>query len=694
MAIPGSTDPTTTIAELDIQLAELSARALELGASPEEVTSLGGTVATPNPISNPILAQAETASAKANPTGPDSIQDARKVIEEVSKSSQEARASIQANVLATSEASEAIQGSLGDIASADRMVRELSLVADMSAQKATLATFEALGGQEAQIALATQFKEEGDRASALLDERTDIMDDEHTGIALIDAIVNGFRSIQTEIELESAQLEQAQTLSQIQGATSITEGAASANILTKQTITDASIEASLKSVSAESSIKAKDIEIKNLHNNSVALQQSMAADERMISNKLQLVQLENSAEAREAAREARELQREKMEIQRQKLPLELDNLKKQNTILTERLKEITDPKRKAQVQAQFDENARKLAATNAARADMVEDAQKGQEVLFGRHEEADTVDLKLDSPASVKKYFKFQELGSMAKPTLGEDPFEARQTYKELDPENLSPRTKGKRMLEAVEVKLAEEVKKLGAGKLPKDEAGLKVLYNKLAKKVYDDWHDEIKTGDTSNPLHAAPMATLVTYDTVANDKFFKTSVKPRAMQEVNPEKLLDLAITESIAGSITLEEGLAGIVKIFEAAIDHNDTMQGGGTRVGFPGQFQYNVRVPRVPTFFEQMLQKTEKGIFAPLAALDEAIFGETPEFPGPNLSGITAAVSALAVSPTVLINVVDIIALREHAVKLRSAVAVEPRSAEPSTTPTVSPTVSPTE
>ena len=694
MAIPGSTDPTTTIAELDIQLAELSARALELGASPEEVTSLGGTVATPNPISNPILAQAETASAKANPTGPDSIQDARKVIEEVSKSSQEARASIQANVLATSEASEAIQGSLGDIASADRMVRELSLVADMSAQKATLATFEALGGQEAQIALATQFKEEGDRASALLDKRTDIMDDEHTGIALIDAIVNGFRSIQTEIELESAQLEQAQTLSQIQGATSITEGAASANILTKQTITDASIEASLKSVSAESSIKAKDIEIKNLHNNSVALQQSMAADERMISNKLQLVQLENSAEAREAAREARELQREKMEIQRQKLPLELDNLKKQNTILTERLKEITDPKRKAQVQAQFDENARKLAATNAARADMVEDAQKGQEVLFGRHEEADTVDLKLDSPASVKKYFKFQELGSMAKPTLGEDPFEARQTYKELDPENLSPRTKGKRMLEAVEVKLAEEVKKLGAGKLPKDEAGLKVLYNKLAKKVYDDWHDEIKTGDTSNPLHAAPMATLVTYDTVANDKFFKTSVKPRAMQEVNPEKLLDLAITESIAGSITLEEGLAGIVKIFEAAIDHNDTMQGGGTRVGFPGQFQYNVRVPRVPTFFEQMLQKTEKGIFAPLAALDEAIFGETPEFPGPNLSGITAAVSALAVSPTVLINVVDIIALREHAVKLRSAVAVEPRSAEPSTTPTVSPTVSPTE
>ena len=694
MAIPGSTDPTTTIAELDIQLAELSARALSLGASPEEVTFLGGIVATPNPISNPILAQAETASAKANPTGPDSIQDTRKVIEEVSKSSQEARASIQANVLATSEASEAIQGSLGDIASADRMVRELSLVADMSAQKATLATFEALGGQEAQIALATQFKEEGDRASALLDERTDIMNDEHTGITLIDTIVNGFRSIQTEIELESAQLEQAQTLSQIQGATSITEGAASANILTKQTITDASIEASLKSVSAESSIKAKDIEIKNLHNNSVALQQSMAADERTISNKLQLVQLENSAEARDAAREARKLQREKMEIQRQTLPLELDNLKKQNTILTERLKEITDPKRKAQVQAQFDENARQLAATNAARADMVEDVQRGQDVLFGRHEEADTVDLKLDSPASVEKYFKFQELGSMAKPTLGEDPFEARQTYKELDPENLSPRTKGKRMLEAVEVKLAEKLKKLGAGKLPKDEAGLKVLYNKLAIDLSDDWHDEIKTGDTSNPLHAAPMATLVTYDTVANDKFFKTSVKQRAMQEVNPEKLLDLAITESIAGSITLEEGLAGIVKILEAAEDYNNTMQGGGTRVGFPGQFQYNVRVPRVPTFFEQMLQKTEKGIFAPLAALDEAIFGETPEFPGPNLSGITAAVSALAVSPTVLIDFKDIIALREHAVKLRSAVAVEPRSAEPSTTPTVSPTVSPTE
>ena len=679
MAIPGSTDPTTTIAELDIRLAELSARALELGASPEEVTSLGGIVATPT---NPITAIAQTAQAATIPvrSSPE-ILEAQAALETEALTVAEGKGKLTANTAAATLATEAIQGAITEVADAASMVTELVGLADMKAQQANLAVFEAAGGQDAQVALAKALKEEGDRTAALLDKRTDIMDDEHTGIALIDAVVNGFRSIQTEIELESAQLEQAQTLKQIQNISASTESANLANTLTKQTVTAASIEASTKSIAAKASIQASEVEIQNLHANSIAVGQIMQADARAVENSLSVARLAGDIESRELAMEQMEIAKKRMKIAMEQMELELPAAQARLEVLNLQLKDLKDPKRIAAVTAQREQTVKDIEDNLVLEEQINNTIQKGQSVIFNRTEEKETNLFKLKNPVTREATLKLQEIGASATNNIATNPADAIETLEIVAPENTAASTPGTQALQVVKKLLVEETSKLWAGQLPKDAASLKVMINNTAKKVYDDWEAEIKTGDTSNPLHAPPMDTLAAFNSVATDTFYQKVVAQQAMKEVNPEKILDLAVTGVIAKTVSPEEAAAGIVKLFSAAADHNNKMKGGLPRVGFPSQSKYNVLIPRERTTFEKFSEGVSGFFKSPFllgSAVTGVVTGEKEEFK--KLAG------SILTSPFVTVDVMDLASVTAYIVQKRSATAAKPASAAPSTTPAV--------
>ena len=179
------------------------------------------------------------------------------------------RAAAEGRIAKTSTATGAIVGAIDDITSAQQIVNSVESAANLQAQNATIAAFDASGGTDAQVLLMQTLREEGERTATLLDEKSDIVDDEFTGIQIIDGVINSFRSVQTDIKIQASQQEQAQTVRQIQNISAATESFSRTNALTKKSINEATIQAQYTQIAAEGTIKKNEAEIKGLNSNAV-----------------------------------------------------------------------------------------------------------------------------------------------------------------------------------------------------------------------------------------------------------------------------------------------------------------------------------------------------------------------------------------------------------------------------------------
>lgn len=511
---------------------------------------------------------------------------------------------LEAGLATTQTATDVITSAIGDITSANQITKATQNNAALQAQNATIAAFEVGGGTDAQTELMSTLREDGQRVATLLDEKQDIVDDEFTGIQLIDAIINEFRSVQTTQEIKAATAQQQQTSRQITNLGAATESFARTNAVTKRTLNEAVIEANYKAIAAEGDIKAAETELKNLNSNAAAMARLATADARNVSNLISAFRLEGEAEERILKQERQKFAREQMTFAREKWTIELPAAQvalEKARISLEDIKGLT-PERRAALEANFNAATKRFNDLVATENTLVQQIQQGQSVSGTTIEDRETIIFGLKQPGDTgKKYIRLQEIGGAPDPVLGNDAFEAMNSITTVAPSGNIIQTPAMKTLEQVANAQAAVYKK--AGKVPKDEEVVKSDFNTTAQIIMETAAENIQPGDATNPYQAPPMSVLEGAAAVASSTFYKKVLHPIGMKETNPQRIMDAAVAGVRSKTVSPEEAAAGIEAIFDTAAAHNNTMHGGFRRVGLPNQVTYNTQISRPATFFENL-------------------------------------------------------------------------------------------
>lgn len=589
---------------------------------------------------NPILDQAkreERAEVSTTAAPSSDVVDPRLVDIQSALTQSSARISssiknLEQSTKQTKAQTDVITSAVNEAVAATQITATAQMNADLQAQNSTIDAFEASGGAEIQAQLMATLKQDGDRVAALLDEKSDIVDDEFTGIGLIDGVINELRSFQTDLEIDAATAQQNQTLTQIQATTAATESFAKANALTKKTLNQGVIEANYKAIEAEGKIRGAEASLKGMKDNADAMVRLVNADQRGVANLLQVWRLEGEAEGRAITRERQSFQREQMQFAREKWEIDLPAAEINLKTAQLRLK-TAQTTNSSDIQAALANNEAAVKRHEdqvATQETLVNSVSRGQALAGLPVDDRETIiwGLKNSDKLVRAKYVRLQELGGVTNPVLGQTPFEARESLSIIDPSGNVEPTAGIQMLDQATKVLIEKYRKDPKG-IPKDEETIKSDFNEAAKIMASAAANDIREGDASNPYQSPSMPILASYKSVKESSLYKKVLEPMAMKETSPQRIFDATIAGVIAKTVSPEEAAAGIEAVFDAAAAHNNTYQGGFRRVGLPNQVSYNSFIRRPATSFEQL--KTKTSVFLsvdPIDAIRMAATGEPSE------------------------------------------------------------------
>lgn len=501
-------------------------------------------------------------------------------------------------------ATKTIQDAIRQSTESAQTMKRAELSAELNTQNANIKLLEAAGGTEEQVRLMGKLKEDNQRVEELIDQRTDILNDEFTGIQIIDNIINGFRVDRTQLELSSARSEQKQTLGAINSISNAQESFARTNAIAKATLNSSVIEANDKALAAEGQAKAAEQELKNLNTNAQLLGRVMTADAQSVSNLVQGFRLENEAEELELAKERRALEREQMAITREKLPLQLAEAETRletSTLALEDAKGLT-PERRLAMEANYMSDVKSYNDLVNLQKQQTTDVQRGEMILFGpdhipteRESITDALQPARQNTEIGKKFARLQELGGSVDGSLGTSPFEAKETIKLVAPDGNIPRSPAIELLDTFTQLQTDRYKQEGA-KIPETIEEVRKDYNDGAKAYLSIKEASIVKGDTTNPYHSIPFGTLAETSTaIKQSPLYQKILKPMGMKEMDPERIMEATTTAVRSNNITVAEATRGIETIFETAAAYNNSFMGGFKRVGLPNQETYKVRFPR---------------------------------------------------------------------------------------------------
>jgi hypothetical protein len=645
--------------------------------------------------SNPILDQARkdavtTQVQTAIPASTETIEDLSPVagtskLEAVQQALQESTGRIttniqqlEASVKQTQTATDVAATAIADIAAANQIVQTTKDTVDLQAQNATIDSFEVSGGVEMQTALAATLKEDSERVATLLDEKQDIVDDEFTGIQVVDAVINEFRSIQTSLEIEAAQAQQQQTITSIRNSTTATESFARQNALTKRTLNSAVIEANYKGIEADSKLKGAKVELDNINSNATAMARLVSADSQNVSNLVSAFRLEGEAEARELAKERQTFAREQMAFTREQWAVQLPaakvaldqakfNLGKSQTL---------GPTVIASAEQSLATAQKNFSDQVATGQQISEAVQQGQALVGLPIEPRETIEFGMSNPVTREKYTRLQELGGVPDMRIGQTAFEAKSTLDLIAPQGGLAETPATKALDTI-TSLQIEVYNQSPEGIPKDDAIVEEDFNNTANTFMANAASKIVTGDTSNPYHAPPMGTLANaMKSIRDSKFYKTVLAPMEMKEINPEKIVEAAVAGVRAGTVSPDEASLGIETIFDSAAAYNNTLQGGYRRLGLPNQASYNVQFKRPPRTAAETL---DLALIPFRSKVSATLLGTLIGVKGAKDIGTTAL--QILRSPHITVNLMDATQIKSTLVKFLS---VAPDKAD--TTPPV--------
>jgi len=557
------------------------------------------------PRHNPILAQAEKQESQTISPSSNTLAEVQDAITTNTARITESINQLESNINKTQTQTSLISSAVSEATAATQLIGLSKDNANLSAQNKTIEAFEASGGHAAQVQLMKELRADGNRVADLLDQKADIVDDRHTGIGIIDAVINEFRSVQTDIQLEVAGRQQDQSIRQIQNVGAATETISRTNSLTRKTLNQGTIKANYDLLSAEGTIRSAEAELKGMRDNADVMLRLVNADQRSVASLIQAFRLEGEAEQRVIARESNKFERERMIFTREKWKVELPAA--QTNLESARLRlstaKATNPSDIQASLANSEVAVKRLADVKALEATLVASVQRAQAIV-GVVDDKETIKWGLGNknPEIARKYARLQQMGGAKNPVFGITPFEARETLSIIDPSNNMEPIAGTVMLDEVTKALIAFYKKDSKG-APKDPETIKSDYNQAAVEVAEDKASDIREGDDSNPYLAPPMDTLTQYKAVVQTSLYRKVLKPIAMKETSPQRIVDAAVAGIRAGTISPEEGASGIEAIFDSAAAHNNTFQGGFKRVGLPSQVSYNTFIRRPVTAFEEL-------------------------------------------------------------------------------------------
>jgi len=587
---------------------------------------------------------------------------------------------LEATASQTKTQTEAATGAINAAMRASQTIKSAERVADLEAQLSTLEVFDAAMGLQTQVALSDELARDQKRVGDLLDEKIDIVDDVHTGIGLIDQIINDFRSIQVNAEINAATNKQNQTVREITNIGAATESFARTNALTKQTLTEGSIKAEQDLIVANATLAVSQQELKNINSNSDSMIRLLNADQRSVSNLLQLWRSEGEQENRELAKERNKLAKEQMALTREKMLIELPAAK---VAFARAELALVQAQKLGPTQILIaEQNLAKITKAfndQVATEDTVVSAvQKGQEAITkGSSESREIILFGFNSRSAdtVKKYIRLQEIGGVDEPKLGNTPADARENISIVAPEGNVTRTTAIAFLDVVTAAQVEKYNKIIAagGKLPKDIEVIKQDFNTIAFEKAAKAAEEIREGDTTNLYQAPPMSVLEQKAAVKNSVFYKKVIAPIGMKEFSPQRIIDAAVAGIVALTVSPEEAAAGIEAIFDAAAAHNNTDAGGFRRVGLPNQTTYNTAIKLPITVFDELsaakrvVVSAAKGTVLPIAKLGTIFTILTKGLPGV-IEDRTVGFTPIA--NTTVVDLMDTAKIKETLVKLLSS------------------------
>lgn len=499
-----------------------------------------------------------------------------------------------------------IKNSMSEIAASTQIVSAATMNADLTAQNNANAILAAAGGTEEQVKNMTRLKEQGDKLNDLQARRADIMDDDITGLSIIDSIINGFRSIGESEDIYYAEQQYNSTIMNIQNQTSAQEGFYRINSFNKKSINDATIAANHKQIAAQASMQAAQQDIANVQSNADMMNRIALADTRTTSNLLESYRLSGTAEQRVASAERLQFDRESMANQREMWEFDKPRMAAQMEaaqLALEDTKAATPAKRAtyAQTIKTYEEGLAFEEQVNTS-------VRKAQSALGLQPEAPEQIQFKLSNPSTRDRYIKLSEIGASGDArsiTYGSDPYEAYATARSVDPDGRAAETKGTELLDTISRAQMENYKALQTNP-PKDDATYRADYNKAAAALMTASAKNIVAGDTTNPYQAPPMSVLENYAIVQNSPLWKNVLGKVGMVETNPQRIVETAAAGVVAKLISPEEAASGITAIFQAATMFNNEQSGGFRRVGLEEyeQRSYNTLLKYKPTFYESLL------------------------------------------------------------------------------------------
>ena len=552
---------------------------------------------------NPILNQAASTNAVATPVAPAPVVSDKLAAVEQALATSTSRIVEGINTLEqagrdTKTQTNVAVSAIESANSAKQIINTSAQNANLQAQNSTIDAFEAMGGQEAQIALAKELAVDQKRVGDLMDQKLDIVAREHTGIQIIDNIVNSFASSQLDQTINAAANKQAQTQKEIAGISASTESIARNNALTKRTLNEGTLKANYDAIAAEGNLQAAQQELQNISANSDNMVRLVGMDAKSVTNLMSVWRTENEAAQVELSQERMVLAREQMAIDREKMVLEIPAAKvalERSELALDQAKTL-GPTQIAQAELNLAKTTKAQKDLVATQARLVESVQRGQKLTGLQVEDTETILFSLSKGGeSGEKYIRLQELGGVADLKLGSTPFEAVDNLRTVAPEGTSIDSKATDFLAGVADALAASGATVAlAGESDKEtKARLKSKFNQVAETTAAIHKSDITFGDSTNLYQAPPMGALDNFQSVQTSFFYQKIIKPMDMKEVHPQKILDAATTAILAKSVTVEEAATGIEAMFEAAASYNNTQDGGPSRVGLPNQDSYNTKI-----------------------------------------------------------------------------------------------------
>lgn len=185
--------------------------------------------------------------------------------------------------------------------------------ASLIAQTNVRAVDKAAGGHDARVRRATDQLDNEVELEALLDTRADIMDDEHSGIALIDQVINDFRAIGVDQDIQVVATDQARSISADKAATESVQRAATTETLVAETITQVTIAANQKVIAAKGNAQLYEVQLAQNQANAANLKTMLSTSDAEIDSIMKGYAISNSFENRKLQRETLQLRRDENE---------------------------------------------------------------------------------------------------------------------------------------------------------------------------------------------------------------------------------------------------------------------------------------------------------------------------------------------------------------------------------------------